>query len=260
MSEHLLTVEKVLRVAQLLARDGALSLAEITERLGMNKTVAHRVLNTLRRDGWVTQESDTKKYRLGLRIWEVGMGALLHYPVYAVALPHIERLAREQQENTGLAVLDSNEMLFIARVGVVDGTPISVPIAGRALPHTTSGGKVALAFLPDLAETILRAQSLPAVTPLTVSSVEELRREIAEVRERGFALNRGGRDARSSGVAAPVFDFSGQFVASIYATCATEYFTDERIARLAPAVVECASQVSIALGHRSSWGGVATYV
>ncbi len=251
MADRLLTAEKVLRVARLLSQEGALSLGEISERLIMNKTVAHRVLSSLRHEGWVSQEPDTKKYRLGLRMWEIGMGALHHYPVYAVAFPYIERLAREQKETTGLSVFDAGEMLFIARVAVVDGTPISVPIAGRALPHTTSGGKVALAFMPD-SDLHIPIESLPAVTARTVTGAE-LIQEIAEVRERGYAINRGGRELDSAGIAAPIFDHTGRYIASIYATGPTEGYTDERIKTLAPVVMECAAQVSLALGYRVSW-------
>jgi len=257
MAERLLTVAKILRIAQLLAQQGALSLTDICERLDMNKTVAHRALSTLRDEGWVVQETGTRKYRLGLRMWEVGMGALHHFPVYAVALPQIERLASQYKETTGLVVYDDEEMLFLARVGVVDGTPVSVPIATRALPHTTSGGKVALAFLPEIGEAMVKRRSLPAVTRHTVKSGVALRRELQTIRERGYALNRGGRDEASSGVAAPVFDHTGAYAASIYVACATASFTEEWIARLAPAVVNCAAQVSLALGHRASWRSVA---
>jgi IclR family KDG regulon transcriptional repressor len=252
MAERLLTVAKVLRITQLLAQQGALSLTDICERLEMNKTVIHRALSTLRDEGWVVQEAGTRRYRLGLRMWEVGMGALHHFPVYAVALPQIEQLAGQFKETAGLAVYDDGEMLFLARVGVVDGAPVSVPLAGRALPHTTSGGKVALAFLPEIGEAMSKKRSLTAVTRQTLRSGAALRRELNTIRERGYALNRGGRDDGSSGVAAPVFDHTGMYVASIYVACPTTEFTEEWIGRLAPAVVNCAAQVSRALGHRES--------
>jgi DNA-binding IclR family transcriptional regulator len=116
---------------------------------------------------------------------------------------------------------------------------------------------VALAFLPEVGEATAKRRSLPAVTAHTVKSGAALRRELQTIRERGYALNRGGRDATSSGVAAPVFDHTGAYVASIYVTCPTAKFTEEWIARLAPAVVDCAAQVSLALGHRPSWRAVA---
>ena len=253
MADRLLTVEKVLRVAHLLGKEGALSVREVSERLLMHKTVTHRLLNSLRHEGWAFQEPDTKKYRLGLRMWEIGMGALHLYPVYTVALPHIERLALEQKETTGLAVFDHGEMLFIAQVRVVDGTPITVPVAGRALPHTTSGGKVALAFMPD-SDARVRIDTLPAVTPRTVTG-DKLVKELNEVRERGYAVNRGGRELTSAGIAAPVFDRTGRYIASIYASGPTKRYTDERVKALAPAVTGCASQISLALGYRMNWSG-----
>ncbi len=247
MADRLLTVEKVLRVAHILSRKGELSLGEVSEHLLMNKTVTHRLLNSLRHEGWASQDPGTKKYRLGLRMWEIGMGALHHYPVYAVALPHLERLAREQRETTGLAVFDHGEMLFIAQVSVVDGTPISIPVAGRALPHTTSSGQIALAFIPDSVSDVY-IDTLPAVTTQTVTG-EELVKQLNEVRKRGYAVNRGGRELTSAGIAAPIFDRNRRYIASIYASGPTKRYTDKRIEALAPAVTACASQISLALGY-----------
>jgi DNA-binding IclR family transcriptional regulator len=252
MPERLLTVTKVLRITQLLVRGGPLSLAEISLSLGLSKTVVHRALATLRDESWVEQDDETRRYRLGLGLWETGMGALQHFPAYAVAQPHLERLARTVRDTAGLAVYDDGQMLFITRVTVVDEVAVSVPIAGRALPHTTSGGKVALAYLSE-ARARLDENPLPGPTEFTVTDQRELDEEIEEVRRRGYAVNDRGRARESCGVAAPVFDHAGRYLASIYVACPATSFSAKWVARVAPAVVGCAADVSLALGYRAPW-------
>ncbi len=252
MSERLLTVTKALRVIQLLSSEGPLALGEVSERVGLSKTVTHRALMTLHDEGWVVQDPGTRKYQLGLRMWEVGMGGLHHLPIYNVSLPFIERLASEQKETAGLVAYEGGDMLFLTHFAVMGDTTVSAITGTRALPHTTSGGKVALAFLPDVGEEMSRKRSLPGVSPLTITSGAELRRELEEVRRQGYAVNRGGRDARSCGVAAPIFNRAGSYAASVYASCPTARFTDEWLSRLTPAVVDCAAQISAALGHQPS--------
>lgn len=252
MAERLQTVEKAFEVVALLAHRGALSLTEVSEHLGLSKPVVHRILSTLRELDWVEQAPETRKYRLRLRAWEIGSLALQHVPLYGIAMPMIERFALEHQTNAGLSIYDEGEMLFVARVQFSSGNPVLVRAGVRAPAHSTSSGKVALAFLDGEAERLLNG-NLERLTPETVTDPEALRGELDEIRRSGYGINRDGRALGSSGVAAPIFDGSGGFAASVYSAVPSEEFTDEWVRRTAGLIVDCAANISLALGYRGAW-------
>ena len=249
MAERLQTVQKTLEIARVLAAAGELSLAEVSQRVGLSKTVVHRVLTTLRDAGWAEQVPDTRKYRLGLRTWELGVRALEHVPLYQVGLPVLERFAAEIGEHVALSVYDDGEMLFVVRISIVAGGQVSVPLASRAPAHTTSGGKVALAYLRDAERRALEG-GLAAMTPNTVIDPAALRAELAEIRLRGYAINREGRAVGSCGLAVPVFDRTGGYAASVHVVCAAARFDQQWIERVAPLTLDCGASLSRALGYR----------
>lgn len=257
MAERLQTVEKAFEVVSLLAHRGALSLTEASESLGLSKPVVHRILATLREMDWVEQAPETRKYRLRLRAWEIGSLALQHVPLYGIAMPMIERFALDRETNAGLSIYDEGEMLFVARVQFSSGSPVLVRAGVRAPAHSTSSGKVALAFLPGEADRLLNG-TLERLTPGTVTDPEALRGEIEEIRRRGYGINRDGRAVGSSGVAAPLFDDRGAFVASVYSAVPSEEFTDEWVKRTATLIVDCAANISLALGYRGAWNDART--
>jgi DNA-binding IclR family transcriptional regulator len=219
----------------------------------MSKPGVHRVLATLREVGWAEQVEHTRKYRLSLRVWELGIRALEHLPVYHLARPLLERLAREAGSTANLSIYDRGTMLYVVFVLFEGDQTAWVPSALRAPPHSTAGGKVAMAFGLD-AEGSPESGELVAVTSRTVTDRSLLEEELEQTRRRGYAVNEEGHTENVCAVAAPVFDANGAYFASISASSRAATLSSAWVEQVAPLVLECAAHLSLALGHRPRAG------
>ena len=251
MSEMLQTAAKTLAVAALLADAGDLTIADIMERLGLSRAAAHRTVATLLKEGWAEQVGDSRRYRLGLRMVELGGQALQHLPVYAIGMPAVERLASTLSANTHLAVPFEDAMLFVARVSITDLGIRSAPNAMRTKFHGTAAGRVALAYLPEL-EARLGCEPLAPRTPFTVTDPALLKQELAVIRSRGYAIVARETYVHTGTVAAPVFDYTGKYVASVGVTANIERFDEAWTSHVVTHVLECTRNLSLTLGFRGA--------
>lgn len=231
---------------EFLAASGApMALGEIARALGMSKPGAHRVLATLRRRGYV-EHAEGGVYRLGLKAWEIG-AAVPILGLVQIATPIMERLTRAVGEGTILGALDGFEVVYLQRVDSPNPIRVHAAVGARIAAHCTSTGLALLAHLPaDRLDALLPA-SLPAVSPLTLTSHEALRREFGRVRARGYAINLGGWRVEVGGVAAAIFGPDGIAFAALCVAAPRYRMNREWFRRVPPAVVEAAHQVTAAL-------------
>jgi IclR family KDG regulon transcriptional repressor len=237
-------------VLQLLAQESNLTLTDISNRLGMNKTVVYRVLSTLQQLGLVRRNADDKRYRLGLRLWEFGTMAIHDLRARELASHHLSLLAEQTGEAVNLSVYDDGDVLFLDSVRVTpSGTTQATP-ATRCPAHCSAAGKVMLAYRPEAELDSYFERGLVSATPYTIASPDVLRLEIAEIRAQGFAVNRGEWHVESCGIAVPLRDQSGDAVAAIGVACHASRFSDGFVRRVADPAMQHAREVSRALGYR----------
>ena len=124
---------------------GSLSLPEIAERRGLNRTTAYRFIYTLRHLGYVELEPDTRRYRLGPKVLQLGFEFLHSQPLVAVAEPLLRELRDETGESAHLGVLDGDAVVYLVRVASEGVFSASVSVGSRLPAHTTSMGRVLLA-------------------------------------------------------------------------------------------------------------------
>jgi DNA-binding IclR family transcriptional regulator len=122
--------------------------------------------------------------------------------------------------------------------------------------HCSASGKVFLAFLPDAERDRLLSQPLKAHTANTVISASELRRQLAEVQKRGYAVDNGELEVQVRAIAAPIRNRDGEIIAAMSMPCPTSRMTPERIAELAAALLEAAAEISARMGWRGSAGSL----
>ena len=224
-------------------RHPSLSLSEISRRSGQSLTTSHRLVGELA--AWEALERrDDGRYVIGRRIWELGLLAPVQHELRAVARPFLQDLYDATRENAHLAVLDEAEALYVEHLSGRASVPV-LSTAGSRLPlHATGVGKVLLAHAPqDLQETVLG--QLRAITAHTVVDPARLRRELAEVRRRGYATTAEEMSLRTSSVAAPVLSAEGTVVAAVGLVTTT---ARRDLQRLAPAVQVAAAGVGRRLG------------
>jgi len=209
------------------------------------------LLQTLGSEGFVQQNPRTGKYRLGLRILELGMLARHHLRLEEEALPLMERLAERTQEQVNLAVLDKGEVLYLETVSFDAWTPRASPGGLRNEVHCTALGKVLLSGLTKEArQAILQARPLRKFTERTITDLAALEAEIERVRQQGYALDDEERAVGFRCVAAPIMDATGTIVAALSIAGVSVRLTDARLPELIAQVQEAARDLSVRLGAR----------
>jgi DNA-binding IclR family transcriptional regulator len=235
-------VERAVSVLMALADGGHLGTNELARRTGINASTVSRLLATLAKDELVQRVPATGRYRLGLRLIQLGNAALAGVEWREIARPHLLALMEASGETATLSVPAGDTAVTVDFVQS-PSTVRSVAEVGRpSVPHATATGKVYLAWMGG---TI--AESLPAFTPYTITDRDELARELARIRERGWAQARSEREVELHAVAVPVLDPRGELGAILAVQGPAGRFADAPMAAAVRMLVERAAALSATL-------------
>lgn len=237
-----------LAVLEALAGGHDLNLSELSRRTGLPVSTAHRLLETLRRRGFV-QSVDEGRYRVGLRAFEVGMGFLRSQRLPEVARPVMVSLVDRVRETANLAVRDGSEAVYVLQVESDRMLRLFAQPGARHPLYCTGVGKVLLAWEPEeVVRALLGPGPLPRFTPRTLTHPEDVVRHLRRVRARGYAVDREERESGVRCVAAPVRDASGRVVAALSVSAPASRLPNRRIPQVAATVVAAAHRISRQLG------------
>lgn len=255
---QLQSLAKSASVVQLLAAKGEQSISEVSAELGLSKTGAHRIVSTLREVGLAGQDPRSRRYHLSPLLWEYAVQALQRTPLFELAVRQVQFLARRAGCSTNLSLPDGAETLFVLRVGMEEGMPLTHPISLRRPAYCNAAGKAMLAFQdPAQVERVLEAPLLP-ITPSTITDPVQLREELQQIRAERLAYNRGEMDPRVHGLASPIFNSAGEPVAALALAARPEDFTPEFVANARQQVLAATREVSRALGFRDEVPGASS--
>ncbi|MDQ3381712.1 MAG: IclR family transcriptional regulator [Actinomycetota bacterium] len=239
--------ERAIAVLDTLADAGELGTNEIARRTGMTPSTVSRQVGTLAAAGLVERVGANGRYRLGLRIVHLANALLARLDVREVARPHLAALVGATGETATLSVPGDEDAIT---VDFVPGSHYVQPVSKLGRPsvgHATSAGKVMLAFsgreLPD--------GPLRAYTPRTITDPQALAREIAQVRERGWAQAVGEREPDLTALAAPIRSSRGELEAIVALQGPSSRFDDAAVDAAVPLLVERAEAISRELGWRA---------
>jgi DNA-binding IclR family transcriptional regulator len=206
--------------------DGA-TVSGLAEATGLDRAVLYRLLDTLTAEGFVTRDNETRKYRLGLAMLELGVRAAAGLEVRRLAGPPLRALMEEVGETACLAVRDRDDLVVVEVIEPPDRfVQVNYRIGFRHPLGTSAHGKALLAFLPDGARD-------PELQP---------------VRQRGVAYTRDELETGASGVAAPVFDHTGKAVAAVGIVAPSARLPEPE--QVALRVLRAAREISERLGWR----------
>lgn len=205
-----------LRVLEALSdADRPVAVTELAARLRLPASTTHRILAALTVQGFAARVPAQRRYRTGPALAHLACRSQLEQArLREAARPVLERLAAQSGETSHLAVLAGTDALGIDLVQSSQPVIAHHPVGSLVPAHATAMGQAILAHLPEVAARIART-GLPGFTPGTITDADDFIRGLAEIRERGFAVNVGQLHPETAGVAAPVADASGAVIASL---------------------------------------------
>jgi len=232
-----------------------LGISDLADDLGMSRSTTHRYVITLVELGYLEQNA-ARKYRLGLRVTDLGMSALNSTGLANHAHPHLEELRRQTSCTVSLAVLDGAETLYVDRVRSLrrgqSEIDLNLAVGSRLPVHCTSMGKVLLAHLPELEQrTLLHDLSLAKRAPNTITSRKALLTELGHIREQGFAVDDEELAEGLHSIAVPVRGASREVLAAVNVAAHTSMIPlTEMVDALRPHLLATADRISARLGCR----------
>jgi DNA-binding IclR family transcriptional regulator len=249
MAQLVESADRVLRLLECFApHERDVSLGEIAERVGLPKSSVHRLLATLVVHSFVERDEATRRYRLGIRLFELGSAAIHERGLHNAAHPVLEGLSASTGETCHLAVLSEGAAVYVYKVDGPASIIMSSRVGGRAPCHATSIGKVLIAWARQDVQRQVRERPMRAYTPNTITTMKGYEAELAKVRELGYALDLEEFEEGLRCIAAPVRDQSRQVVSALGIAGPRRRFEDKELGRLAEEVVTAAGLLSRNLG------------
>lgn len=204
-TSSLRSVGSALDVLECFATDGFLGVSDIARKLGVAKSTAHRLLQTLVSRGFVEQDRESGLYRLGIHIYELGALALARNELRHAALPTLRQVAHATSLTTNFAVPDGPDVVFVERIENPDGVRILGHFGHRLPAHTTSSGKAIAAFNTG-ADEARRTAGFPPRVSGTVRTTVDWDRCLSQVRQQGYAVSTDESFDGATSVAVPVLE------------------------------------------------------
>lgn len=244
------SMQKLMAVLDCFSRyDRSLSLSEISERCKMPKTTVHRLVTSLREAKLLEQDKGRDRYRMGIRLFELGSIVLANLDLHREARLLVERLGDISGESAHLCVFDGTNMVIIEHREPGGNSVNWTTTLSISPSYCTGVGKAALAFQePATIEKVIRQGLLP-YTPNTLTDPDALRKDLAATRERGYSIDEGEHQPTVRCVAAPIRNAAGHVFAAVSVTGPMDRVTRERVPALAELVTATAAQLSRQLGY-----------
>lgn len=226
----------------------ALGVTEISEIVGLHKSTVSRMLNGLAELGYVRREHTSGRYRLGLSVLELSAPLLADLDIRAAGLEHLENLTEITGETTALGVWGDGGTIVVEQVASPHQVRHTQPIGNRYNQWQSSSVRVMLAHQPlKIVHQLIETGGI--LVPDGGISREDVETELAEIRESGFATNRGGTTPEEFGVSAVVFDLRGTATGCVILSAPTSRVEfQDSAGELKRAVVQTAHDISARLG------------
>ena len=245
---------KALSILDVLAEQpSGYGITDLSARLKMGKSTVHRLLATLKEEGYVAIHPANSRYILGGRIAKLGQQLSQQHPLLTFAPPTIQSLTREYNETVNLAILEKTEVVYIAGEECSEMLRSHFLLGYRAPAHATAMGKMCLS---DLSSDEIRLRykgikRLSLVGPRTIGTLERLLDELSSVRKLGVSYDNEESGSGVYCIAVPIRDFSGRCAAAISFSMPKQRMTPERRSILKSALLMASADLSRMLGFVS---------
>lgn len=242
-------VDRAVSLLQLISQQGHARVSELAAELGIHKSTASRLLTTLARRGMVEQTPPDGSYRLGPGVAQLAHTAPGEVDLRTASRPVSVRLAEATGETVNLAIHDGEGIISIDQVVGSSAVVIANWVDQRTPTHATAAGKLLLAFMQEPEREQILAGPLEACTSRTITDAGELRAQLQETRERGYAVSLEEQELGLSAVSAPVYTRSGAVAAALTLSGPSVRLQPGTMDELTARTVEAAAEISRLSGY-----------
>jgi DNA-binding IclR family transcriptional regulator len=255
MIESKNTVERTLSILETVAHStSGLTNSDISRRLKLPKSSASYILRILEHRGYLTRETNSGKYRLGLKLMGLTRESATHTDLREVAKPIMESFVKRTNLSTHLAVLDNGRAVYVEKVENANSF-IKMDIwVGHRLPvHSTAIGKVLLSEMPESEVLgILELRGMEKKTPKTITNPKRFLKELEKVKTYGFAVDNEENSEGVRCICSPVFDVQGKVVAALGTSDTIIRLDESLLPKVVEMIKKSAAQISSLIGYAGS--------
>jgi len=245
------SIDRALQVLELFSLEKSeWGVTEISKALNIYKSNVHNVLTTLAEKGFVVKDSNTNKYKLGIKFFELGSIVIKNMDLRKIAHPYIEELSKEFNETVHLGVLDKGRVVSIEGEESDKSLCSHIEIGKRTPLHCTAIGKAIMAYLSENEINFtIREKGLEKFTENTITTKKELENEFKKIREQGYAVDNMEHEEGVQCVAGPIRDYTGKVIASMSISAPAFRINENDIPIIAKKVKEYCDCISEGMGY-----------
>lgn len=246
------SVDRALSILEVLSEyNQGLGVTEISDKIGLHKSTVHRLLGTLIYKGYVTQDAESNKYKITLKLFELGNKKVEDMDILTASKPYTKELMEKVNEVVHFVIREGNNIVYIDKVEVDNTIRMASTIGRRSPLYCTAVGKAILAQLSDKeVEKIWNSSKIEKLTEFTITDLEEMRRELEKVRRKGYAIDNEENELGVRCAGAPIFNRFGKVEGAISISGPTIRVTECKVKEFAKEVVKYAGLISKELGYK----------
>lgn len=244
------SIQRIFRVIEVLSHHTAgMSLQSISAETGLAKSTAHRMLTILVELGYVVQDSFSSRYRLTLKMFELGSGVVNDMDILSVARPHLDRLSRHTGEAVHLVLRDGVDIVYLHKSEASGARRMSSQVGLRTPLFCTGVGKAILATLPDdEVEQIWKKSPIQQITEHTIVDFGQLCEQLKAIRHKGYAIDDEENELGIRCVAVALPGPGGKADAAFSISSLVPHMNPERITKIAQISLETKAAILRDLG------------
>lgn len=242
------SLAKGLRILELLAEHGDLTVSQVAAHLETNRAGSHRFISTLRDLGYVEKNREGR-ITLSYKVLELGMKKLDRFEIHQVSRPFMQELALASKETINLGHWDSGAIVHLDKINSTEILRIDLGIGALAPAYCTGLGKAILAFLPEVElENYLQSVNFVTFTDHTIATPQHLKEEIEKTRRRGYAIDDEELSLGLKCISAPVFDYAGRPSYALSVSGPKHRMSDEKIQNIQEKLLSVCHRLSRQIG------------
>jgi IclR family transcriptional regulator, KDG regulon repressor len=248
-------LDKALRVLMLFTPEQPeWGVTTVSREVDMSKSTVHRILRVLEQHAFLTQDPETRRFRLGLAGIELGRRAQAGLELRKLALPVMEQMSAQSDETVLLQVVspEGDRVVCIERVQQGRGLRLILDVGSTAPLYAGCSSKVLLAYLDEKAIDHVLAGELRPVTAHTITDPAQIRAQLAEIRRNGYAVSFEETDEGVAGVSVPIHDARNQVIAGLSISGPLTRVNATTIGHYTAIALEGARRIAAELGHAPS--------